>query len=389
MNLSRSVFQPPPLMPEDVAVLGLIQELYQRLEHRLRHAPEAWGGRLQRETLARALRGSVGIRAPAPSLDDALAAVDDDEPVSVATPGWRALSGCRDAMAYVPLLAEEGRAAFHGEAIRALHFMLLRHDPAALPGRWRTGGLQVVNPVTGKRVHQAPDAIEVPALMNRLIAGLNLPDETPAPVKAAMAHLNLAMIHPFQAGNGRMARALHALVLARCGTSPAFAAIDEWLHENAAACYAMLGYTGAGGWNPGNSALGWVRLCLRAQYQHGQALLRRMDRYERAHGEIARLVRARGLHARTTGALLDGAMGFRVRAGQYRKEHGLSEVVASRDLRRLCEEGLLLAHGERRGRHYSGAPALRATAGPDPGMAAPDPYVLVRGQAEEAAPRAE
>ncbi len=40
-------------------------------------------------------------------------------------------------------------------------------------------------------------------------------DAHPAMIRAAMAHLNLVMVHPFKDGNGRMARALQTLVLAR------------------------------------------------------------------------------------------------------------------------------------------------------------------------------
>jgi len=47
--------------------------------------------------------------------------------------------------------------------------------------------------------------------MAELIASLNARDEVPVFIRAAMAHLNLAAIHPFRDGNGRMARALQNL----------------------------------------------------------------------------------------------------------------------------------------------------------------------------------
>jgi hypothetical protein len=57
-------------------------------------------------------------------------------------------------------------------------------------------------------------------------------------------------------------------------------------------------------------------------------------------------------------ALTDAALGHRVRAARYREENELSDVVASRDLKRLVDEDLLIPHGERRGRYYTGAKAL-------------------------------
>ena len=51
-------------------------------------------------------------------------------------------------------------------------------------------------------------------------------------------------------------------------------------------------------------------------------------------------------------ALVDAAFGYRVRNGRYREENNISEVVASRDLRKLCDLGLLNPIGEKRGRYY-------------------------------------
>ena len=82
---------------------------------------------------------------------------------------------------------------------------------------------------------------------------------------------------------------------------------------------------------------------------------------------------------------MDGAFGLRVRAGQYREEQALSDVVASRDLRRLVDENLLVPHGEKRGRFYTGTEDLIALgrAAKSTGRAE-NPYEIVR-KAREAA----
>jgi hypothetical protein len=51
-------------------------------------------------------------------------------------------------------------------------------------------------------------------------------------------------------------------------------------------------------------------------------------------------------------ALSDAAFGFRVRNATYRTAAEISDPLASRDLRALVDAGLLVPHGERRGRHY-------------------------------------
>ena len=101
------------------------------------------------------------------------------------------------------------------------------------PGQWRPGSISVINEDSGQVVYQGPDVEWVPDLMDELIETLRQESNTPVIVSAAMAHLNLTMIHPFSDGNGRMARALQTLVLARQGTpNPIFSSIEEWLGRN-------------------------------------------------------------------------------------------------------------------------------------------------------------
>jgi Fic family protein len=87
-------------------------------------------------------------------------------------------------------------------------------------GNWRddsTGPMQVVSGAMGKeKVHyQAPAARTLNHLMNAFIKWFNA-DKTMDPVlKASLTHLWFVTIHPFDDGNGRIARALTDLQLAR------------------------------------------------------------------------------------------------------------------------------------------------------------------------------
>ncbi|MGE3627915.1 MAG: Fic family protein, partial [Hyphomicrobiales bacterium] len=261
----------------------------------------------------------------------------------------------------------------------------LQHSMKKMPGRWRPGEIYVVNEASKERVYEGPDALAVPGLIDELVAYLNTSADCPVVVKAAMAHLNFTMIHPFKDGNGRMARALQTLVLSRDGiVSPIFSSIEEWLGRNTPAYYEILAQTGKGAWHPENDAHPWIQFCLRAHFQQAQTIVKRHDWYGRIYHDISRIGKEHELNERTFTALMDGAMGRRVRAGQYREENGLSDVVASRDLRKLCDEGLLIPHGERRGRYYTGARALQdiAQATKITGRA-DDPYELLRQKQEE------
>lgn len=87
-------------------------------------------------------------------------------------------------------------------------------------GTWRDdsqGPMQVVSgPVQRRRVHyEAPPAITVAAEMSKFLHWFNAPHNEDPVIMAGIAHLWLVTIHPFDDGNGRIARAVGDMVLAR------------------------------------------------------------------------------------------------------------------------------------------------------------------------------
>ncbi len=87
-------------------------------------------------------------------------------------------------------------------------------------GKWRddaTGPMQVVSGAMGKeKVHyQAPDATEVEKEMTAFIDWFNSENKLDLVLKAGLAHLWFVTIHPFEDGNGRIARAITDMLLAR------------------------------------------------------------------------------------------------------------------------------------------------------------------------------
>jgi hypothetical protein len=79
----------------------------------------------------------------------------------------------------------------------------------------------------------------------------------------------------------------------------------------------------------------------------------------RVWAEIEALRKQLGLPERTEIALMDAAFDYKVRNGRYRQANEISDVVASRDLQRRCEVGLLIAVGEKRGRYSIGDKPLK------------------------------
>src|SRR5262249_45489259 len=142
-------------------------------------------------------------------------------------------------------------------------------------------------------VYTAPPVEVVAGLMNELVGRLTSEDERiPCVVRAAMAHLNLVMIHPFSDGNGRMARALQTLVLGREGTLwPPFSSVEEYLGEHQRDYYDILSQVGRGQWHPEHDALPWIQFSLKAHYFQAHTLLRRVRENERLYERLDRIVR--------------------------------------------------------------------------------------------------
>jgi Fic family protein len=82
---------------------------------------------------------------------------------------------------------------------------------------YRTGEMQVISGPMGKeKVHyQAPSPSEVKKEMDVFLHWLNHETNIDPVLKAAIAHFWFIIIHPFDDGNGRIARAISDLLLAR------------------------------------------------------------------------------------------------------------------------------------------------------------------------------
>jgi Fic family protein len=316
---------------------------------------------------ARAVQGSNSIEGYDASLDDVAAAVDGEPTLDTNLETQLALTGYRDAMTYVLQVAQDENAVIDEGLIKALHFMMLKHDLDKSPGRWRPGFIAVRNDATGEIVYEGPDASLVPGLMEHMLAGLG-DDDGPVLVRAALAHLNLVMIHPFRDGNGRMARCLQTLVLAREQIlAPVFSSIEEYLGRNTQVYYDVLAEVGLGSWHPDRDTRPWIRFCLTAHYRQAKTHVRRFEEVERLWRECDSLSRAHGLAERTAGGLSDAALGFRLRNSTYRSVvditagEQISDLTSSRDLKAMVDAGLLVAVGEKRGRYYvAGTPLVEA-----------------------------
>ena len=354
------IFAEPTLSREDHKVLEILEGQRRRLRIETQHNPRRWHGALRQSTFARAIQGSNAIEGYNATMDEAMAAVEGEPPLDERTETWRAIQGYRTAMTCIMRAAADPYFEFSKQFLKSLHFMMTEFDLNARPGTWRPGAVQVVNHATGVVVYDAPYSDLVDSLVSELVEYVDRESRESAIVAAAMAHLNLTMIHPFKDGNGRMARALQTLVLAREGlVHPLFSSIEEWLGGNTQDYYNVLTEVGQGMWNPSNSALPWVRFCLKAHYQQANTVIRRHEEYEVLFSSIETLVERQGLNERMAVPLFNAALGMRVTNARYQRETEESSHVAGRDLKTLADLALLIPHGEKRGRYYTAGTELR------------------------------
>jgi Fic family protein len=392
--MASPVYRTPTPSPEGLAVIALIDEMREEMKHRVNLEPRRWTGNLRRVLGALAIQGSNSIEGYNATVSDVVAVADGDSPLEADDATRRAVHGYQDAMTYVLQVGQDPTAKIDEGLLKSLHFMMIKHDLSKHPGRWRPGDIYVRREDTQEIVYQGPSSDDIPALIDAMLVELGASD-APALVRAAVAHLNLVMIHPFSDGNGRMARCLQTLVLAREQISaPVFSSIEEYLGRNTRAYYDILAEIGQGAWHPEHDARPWVRFCLTAHYRQAQSVLRRVRAFEEMWRIAADLASQRRLPERCVGPIVEAAYGVRVRRATYQNNvevtygETVTDQTASRDLRSLVTAGLFIPIGDTRGRFYVPSDDLthawQQVRSRRPPKGADDPFELVsRGRQME------
>ncbi len=215
-------------------------------------------------------------------------------------------------------------------------------------GAWRddgTGPMQVVSgPIGRERVHfEAPSAAR---LEREVQAFLDWFNEDPAPadldavLKAGLAHLWFVTIHPFDDGNGRIARAIADLGLARSERSPQrFYSMSAQIRQERRAYYVLLERTQRGTLDV-TPWMEWFLGCLGRAIEGAQATLATVlskARFWQAFRAVPINERQRLMLNR----LLDGFEG-KLTTSKWAKMAKCSSDTALRDILDLLERGMLV-----------------------------------------------
>jgi Fic family protein len=320
--------------------------------------PLRWMGSLRREVRASAAASSTSIEGfsvtPGEAealLSGATSATEDENRQAVAC--------YARAMDHVGALAADPSFRWLDRVILDLHFDVCWFQRDKSPGLWRTGPIGVTA-ADGSLEFEGPDADAVAALMAEVVDWLETGDLDADPfVRAAMAHLHVTSVHPFRDGNGRVARIVQSLVLARAGmASPEFFSIEDYLATHTPAYYAALRETQGGGYNPERDAGGWVEFCVEAHIAQAQRRLRQIEEAGARWQRLEELAGGRGWPDRLVVALEQCLAGGTDRA-TYAAEADVSPATASADFRRLLDAGLVVQRGRGRSTRYEPSESLR------------------------------
>jgi Fic family protein len=212
-------------------------------------------------------------------------------------------------------------------------------------GAWRedrTAPMQVVSgPVGRERVHfEAPAADRLEDEMRQFLGWFNS-DATMEPVlKAALAHLWFVTIHPFDDGNGRIARAIADMSLARSeGSSQRFYSMSAQIREERGEYYGML-ERAQGGTMDVTGWMEWFLGCLTRAIERAQAAASRV--IERAHyWQTLRNVPLNERQRLVITRMLEGFEG-KLTTSKWAALTKCSQDTALRDVQQLVNRGVLV-----------------------------------------------
>lgn len=221
-------------------------------------------------------------------------------------------------------------------------------------GAYRTEPMQVVSGMFGReKVHyRAPDADKVPGEMKTFINWFNDKNVKPSYIKSAIAHFWFVSIHPFDDGNGRIARAISDMILAQTeDNGQRFYSVSSEINKEKSAYYDVLERT-----QRGKSDLtewtAWYLKCISNAVIDSYSMLSSILRksiFWRTHLQVPISEREK----KVINTYLDG-YDAKLTIKNYAKICKISTDTAARDIHDLESKGMLrMDHGRVRDASYS------------------------------------
>ena len=211
-------------------------------------------------------------------------------------------------------------------------------------GAWRGsqgGPMQVVSGALGKeKIHfEAPEATRLSEEMKMFLNWFNIDEQNDPVIKAAIAHLWLVTIHPFDDGNGRITRALTDMLLARADQSPLrFYSMSAQILREKRTYYNLLEATQKGNLDI-TKWICWFLDCLSRSMDHTEGTIGEVfdkNRFWQYHSDTSFNSRQRKM----IDSLFEDFFG-KLTTSKWAKMTKSSSDTALRDIQDLIEKGIL------------------------------------------------
>lgn len=236
--------------------------------------------------------------------------------------------------------------------LKQLHGILLHH--VAKDDRHRGDYKKLDNHVEARHpdgrvevVFRTTSPFDTPRRMSELLASTNealVEGQIHPLIIVARFVVEFLAIHPFQDGNGRLSRALTALLLLRVGYDYVpYASLERVIEDNKAAYYHALRASQAAMESDPSAFGDWLIFFLRVLQNQVRALSAKLD-LERS------ILRLTDLQLKVLGHVERSG---RATTSEIARAIGVEQRVVRYHLGILVHQGVLQAHGERRGRDYT------------------------------------
>ena len=211
-----------------------------------------------------------------------------------------------------------------------------------LVGQWRNGSMDVVSGAIGKeRVHfTAPGELRVPGEMDSFLVWFETESDLDIFIKAGIAHLYFVTIHPFDDGNGRIARAIADLLLARAeAQGQRFYSMSAQIRNERKEYYDVLEKTQKNTLDI-TAWLEWFLLCLSRAIESAQVVLKDVLQKGRIWKHLTN-IEINQRQKKMLNLLLDGEFIGTLNTSKWAKMNSCSADTANRDIAQLVEFGVL------------------------------------------------
>lgn len=242
--------------------------------------------------------------------------------------------------------------------VQTLHALVMAGGSTRVkPTAYREGQNVIRDGSSRAIVYLPPEAKDVPLLMKNLIKWLNNRSDIPCPVRAAVAHYQLATIHPYYDGNGRTARLLTTLILHLSGYDlKGLYALEEYYAHDLSAYYEALSVGPSHNYYLGREDAdisGWIEYFLDGVAYSFNRVIKQMTQAQK-RGAVDQSDRLRELDPKQRKALELFEQSTTITARDIANLFGFKQRTSSALCATWAEEGFLeMVDTSKRGRTYA------------------------------------